>query len=329
MSDDRRITEIDVAKGIGITLVVMGHMVARDAQPAGNNWWVVWHEHLYSFHMAFFFFLSGYVFFLKTPSRWVDRLHKSAAKLVPAYVLFALIVYLAKLAAVRFLHVDRPVSQPLQEVLLLVSYPTEGFAQFLWFIITLLMIMLTVTLLRSWITRFLGVALLISFLMHVLSVTDHVTGFLALHQFTRYAIFFLLAAVCHRAPDVWSMTVLRYGAISFGLFILVLIVIPTRWLPTVAALLSLPALFALAHWASRWRFLRHPLDFLGRNSLTIFLMNSLAMGLIRAAVFKVWDWDGWHFFVVAPVLLTAGLLMPIAAQRWLFSRWQWTDRITR
>ena len=71
------------------------------------------------------------------------------------------------------------------------------------------------------------------------------------------------------------------------------------------------------------------MQFLGRNTLTIYLMNSLAMGLVRGIALKVWGWDDWHFFVVAPILLTAGLLLPIIAQRVLFARWAWTNRITR
>ena len=57
--------------------------------------------------------------------------------------------------------------------------------------------------------------------------------------------------------------------------------------------------------------------------------NSLAMGLVRAIVLRYWGWDGWHFFAVAPLLLFSGLFVPVAAQRLLFSRWNWTDRITR
>ena len=108
-----------------------------------------------------------------------------------------------------------------------------------------------------------------------------------------------------------------------------LVALPYEWLPTVAGLLSLPALMALAMQIDHWPPLREPLQFLGRNTLTIYLMSSLAMGLVRGIVVKVWGWDDWHFFVVAPLLLTSGLLLPIVVQRLVFARWAWTDRITR
>jgi len=89
-------------------------------------------------------------------------------------------------------------------------------------------------------------------------------------------------------------------------------------------------LVGLAAWGNRRsEALLRLMQFLGRNTLTIYLMNSLAMGFVRALVLRTWGWDGWHFFVVAPLLLAAGLALPIISQRLLFSRWRWMDRITR
>lgn len=324
-----RVAEIDTAKGIGIVLVVFGHMVARDLKPLGNDWWLVWHDHLYAFHMAFFFFLSGYVFFMQPPAQWSSRLRKSVAKLAPAYALFAMIVYLAKAVAVRLMHVDRPVRAPFDELVQMVSYPTEGFAQFLWFIFTLLMIYALMALLKDWVLRHFEVALGLALVFHLLSLAGYVTEFLAFHQLARYTLFFLVAAACHRHRRVWTTMIARFGVVFFAALVLALVLLPEPWLPTVAGLLSVPALVGLAVWLNRWEGARRMLEFLGRNTLTIYLMNSLAMGLVRAVVLRLWGWDGWHFFVVAPVLLAAGLLLPILLQRVLFARWAWADRITR
>lgn len=325
----RRLTAIDTAKGIGIALVVFGHMVARDLKPKGNDWWPVFHDHLYSFHMAFFFFLSGYVFFLQPPDKWPNRLAKTAAKLIPAYLLFALIVYVAKFAAARVVHVDRPVQQPLNELLFMLLYPTESFAQFLWFIVTLLMIYALMALLRTWITRHLPWALALALALHLMSINDLVPKEFALHQLARYTLFFLAAAACHQAPRLWADATTRFGGVFVAALLAALFLVPEGALPTVAGLLSLPALMAVAGWIDRSELLREPFHFLGRNTLTIYLMNSLAMGLARAVIVRFWGWDDWRFFVVIPILLSAGLLLPIVAQRLLLARWSWTDRITR
>lgn len=52
LSATKRITEFDIAKGIGILLVVLGHCLPTD------NYWRIF---IYSFHMPLFFFLSGAV----------------------------------------------------------------------------------------------------------------------------------------------------------------------------------------------------------------------------------------------------------------------------
>lgn len=48
----QRLEFIDIAKGIGIILVVIGHSIG----------WLVPYHWIYSFHMPFFFFISGFLF---------------------------------------------------------------------------------------------------------------------------------------------------------------------------------------------------------------------------------------------------------------------------
>lgn len=72
-----RLDYIDKAKGIGIILVILGHTVC----PPSIKFW------LYSFHMPLFFFLSGYVFKIKTPN-FLDFLkNKINTLIIPALIL--------------------------------------------------------------------------------------------------------------------------------------------------------------------------------------------------------------------------------------------------
>ena len=52
MINKKRIEWVDIAKGIGIFLMVMGH---TGIPRIGNQW-------IYSFHMPLFFFISGFLF---------------------------------------------------------------------------------------------------------------------------------------------------------------------------------------------------------------------------------------------------------------------------
>lgn len=80
----KRIEYIDIAKGIGILLVVMGH----------NDFAVVspfMYKVIYSFHMPLFFFLSGY--FLNTAAGFWNFLRKRFNSLMKPYFFILFLIY--------------------------------------------------------------------------------------------------------------------------------------------------------------------------------------------------------------------------------------------
>ncbi|MGG3623525.1 acyltransferase family protein [Bacillus gobiensis] len=79
----KRIEWIDAAKGIGIILVVAGHVPTTDPIK----------QFIYSFHMPLFFFLSGLVFKSKDLGL-KSFIQKKARSLLFPYVCFAIITYL-------------------------------------------------------------------------------------------------------------------------------------------------------------------------------------------------------------------------------------------
>lgn len=82
----QRLAWIDVAKGVGILLVVMGHIADFALSPADRNFvWVV----VFVFHMPLFFILSGYLFKLR-PMREV-LLSRAKSLLLPYAVYLVLI----------------------------------------------------------------------------------------------------------------------------------------------------------------------------------------------------------------------------------------------
>lgn len=83
---------IDVAKGIGIFLIVYGHILYAAKTTVINQF-------LYSFHVPFFFVLSGFVFLIKEDEKFFSFMYKKSVRiLVPlfCFVLIGLIVALAK-----------------------------------------------------------------------------------------------------------------------------------------------------------------------------------------------------------------------------------------
>lgn len=78
MSKIQRLEWIDISKAFGITFVMFGHCYLK--------WqYCFW---FYSFHMALFFFLSGYTFALKSGG-YLDFLKKKSRVLLVPYIFFA------------------------------------------------------------------------------------------------------------------------------------------------------------------------------------------------------------------------------------------------
>lgn len=74
----KRLDWIDIAKGIAIILVIVGHTVPNPS-PLRHA--------IFSFHMPVFFILAGYTF---RPKPWRELLSGSVSRLLVPYVILAL-----------------------------------------------------------------------------------------------------------------------------------------------------------------------------------------------------------------------------------------------
>ena len=91
----KRVQWIDFAKGIAIFLVVLGHAV--EATFVGNPDSNIVHIAIYSFHMPFFFMLSGMLFSEVKYSSWKRFVSKKFLTLiVPSYI-FAIIMLIREI----------------------------------------------------------------------------------------------------------------------------------------------------------------------------------------------------------------------------------------
>jgi len=84
-----RIVYIDIAKGIGILLVVLAHSDLALVSP-------YLHQFIYSFHVPLFFFLSGYFFNVKTPIGIFAKKRFNA--ILKPYLFTLLLIYLASIS---------------------------------------------------------------------------------------------------------------------------------------------------------------------------------------------------------------------------------------
>ena len=84
--ENKRDVTVDVMKGVGILLMLVGHW-------HGMSQWA--HQFIYSFHMPLFFLVAGY--FSKQMTDWAKSLKKNALRLLLPFVFthFMLIGWIA------------------------------------------------------------------------------------------------------------------------------------------------------------------------------------------------------------------------------------------
>lgn len=90
--NSKRIEYFDIARGIGILLVILGHNDFGALSP-------FFHRVIYSFHVPLFFFLSGY--FLNTSIPFLEYLNKRFHSVLKPFVFTILLIYFASVSFER------------------------------------------------------------------------------------------------------------------------------------------------------------------------------------------------------------------------------------
>jgi peptidoglycan/LPS O-acetylase OafA/YrhL len=320
-----RLRWLDLGKGVGIMLVVFGHVVAGPP-PAGHDWYVVAKYAIYGFHMAFFMLLAGFAAmrfqtqvrsFKDVLAQWGKRF----CRLVIPFLLFAALIYFGKKYAAGIVPLDNPLA-PQTRLLNLFLDPLNGPAAMLWFAWVLFLLCLLSPGLgllghRGWTGWMLGAVLLTS-CMHLGVIKATGVAWLVI-EFLPYFLWGGWLA----ASEAAMRRTLRAAIWCSPICILILWLyakgdIPGnfRWLVPWSVM---PPLLGFIHFLVRFDGLKW-LGKLGRYSFPIYLMNTLFIFLAKFALSKKIDWNGIGFWIFLPVLMACGLGLPILTQRFIIER---------
>lgn len=325
----------DYAKGVGILLVVYGHMAhgLLDARlPMNRELHELINSVIYSFHMPLFFFLSG-VFFLGSLARRGGRklIENKLEVVFYPYVVWSLIQGLIEVVLAG----STNGAATLGQVLSLLWLPRAQF----WFLYTLFIIYLvSVTLYRRSDTCWSTMILLMAALLYVSRFSP--IDIYAISSFGRNFVFFALgvstSSLLSRgktnrslAPLIFLLVAmvfvgsqyLFHGMFGFGGFnigqtsrLAFALALAVAGIAFVMALCRLLAKFEL-----RW------LIFLGRHSMEIYLIHTIGSAGVRIVLHKLFgitDFSlhvvlGMFFGVGIPLLVVA--LAPRFSLGWLFA----------
>jgi len=329
-----RLQDIELAKGLAIFLVVLGHIVAREP-PANNQWYVVLKAAIYLFHMPFFMYLSGYVTFLtgaaSAPLKtWGNLVKKRAFRLLLPFFIFGLVIIAGKIVLSQFIFVDNKPGSIGQAIMDILWYTDRSPATSVWYIAVLFMYCIVTPLLMRLSGERVYLILAASVILYFVSL-PHV---MYLDRFARYYAFFVFGGLAVRFGSRWGELIDKYATISLLIFLAVvsfvvssprLVAMPNEML-FICGFLSIPALHGLVrmHPFSRSGILL----IFGSYSFVIYLLNTPFIGLVKGLLLRNKPWDGKAFLLFAPLLLAAGLGLPILLKRYVFRHVPWLDRFT-
>ena len=276
--------------------------------------------------MPLFMFLSGLIlaYSRKPISSAGDYLHYVLGKfkrLMPAYLLFSLVVFVGKLAMSKFMHVDNSATSLLSYFDVLIN-PLNSYCAYLWYIYVLFIFCALTPLVYHFTRQRIYCALPICLLVHFIQLPD----LFAISSLGEYAFVFFLGCTAGDHYQYYSKWLQRYGAFCVTPFIVVLCFAVHWGVPKlVLGLMSIPACHMMVGMrvAESWNILKT----LGYYTFPIYLMNTMFIGVTKGVMLKFVSWDDANFLWFAPLLLTVGVLGPIFAKELLVRRVRLLDRM--
>lgn len=310
-----RIEWIELTKGFAIFLVVFAHMFKFGSLPVPEAYTVL-KNRIYNFHMPLFMFLSGCVYFYRGYERQgrlaqlTTLVAQRADRLLVPFFGLAILTIGGKALLRQWLFVEESVFS-VTDALSLIFLNTESSPVFTIWYLFVLFVFASVTPLLFRLLRGSYVALLLfSVAIYFIEAPD----IAYLNRILSFYIFFVLGGLyaSGKLPMGNAPRAVYIGL--FAVFILSLVPpIERFWALLLCGLLSCFALPRVVAAARGW--LRQALFFLAEHTMVIYLFNVASIGVVKAVYIKVFAYDMQHFYLLASLLLAAGIFLPVLLKK--------------
>ena len=316
-----RVEWVDVAKGLGILLVVFGHNLGglRESGLLNNSWGPLTERYIYIFHMPLFFFLAG-IFVARSAHRtFVDYFMNKAAVIAYPYFLWSLLEGSIQVFASRFTNNHLSISS----VLKIVYQPIDQF----WFLYAIFLMYMT-----YWFVRYrnvsndiflVGAALICSFQIF----GPNILRWDVLDSFSHFLIYFALGAKIadtsfltnlRKINWIWLSCLAAGGYVLIALIALIpptveinvfwpLIVKPLLATVGIISTITLSMLIVNSTICSSMRIL-------GVYSLEIYVGHTIFASGARIAMQKVFGYTGSVLHLVVGTAI--GISIPVLLATW-------------
>lgn len=307
-----RLLDIDRAKGFGIAMVVWGHLFKANSY-GEPEWLQTSRVVIYEFHMPFFMYLSGFVFFFTAshlrffhnPGRFVSTRFD---RLMVPFLLFGLIVVLGKFAASSMGDIDDPVDGIGSGLWKVVTNAADNPSISIWYLLVLFVYSVTTPLLWRFGGARISVILALGLIAWLLPLPDA----FYLKRIGIYFLFFGVGGLIALYREILTPWISRLWLPFTALLALACYIFyGDRYALLFCGLASIPAihgLFMQRIWKDDRIFL-----ILGRYSMAIYLMNTIFIGLAKVIYVHILPYrsNSLLYIIFALTIFLAGLLGPM------------------
>lgn len=312
------VKEMNILKGIGILLVVLGHSFPDGV---GSENYRFLHQLIYSFHMPLFFLISGFfakrVYEVTNFQEYSFLVKDKLKRLIVPYFILSFVAIPLKLIMNRYALRPIDLNSLISDVVL---YPLDNPIIFFWFIYTLFMIFLLAPLLSKLPQSSLIVILLVWNLMPM----NYIRIF-NLSGLTNYSLYFFAGIIFSRNYK-WFKELPYKPLISLSCFLILLALnlFVQSSHEFIANILNLTEAFAgivcflnLSYLIQDKRILGNALEYLGKFSFDIYLLSWFFQTGSRIFFYQIIKLD---YNLVVLLMFLTGILAPIIVSKFIIRK---------
>lgn len=292
---------IDVARSIGIFLVVLGHAFPDASLHSGiqNNVWRVVFNIIYSFHMPLFIFLSGFVSekYSTDVQDCCDRTLKKFKRLMVPYFCWGILYIPFRIILAQYASAEFSITRIWR--IFIGENPYSG----LWFLYALF----AISLIHIWLIRSdKGLRLVFPISIVMLILGKYVDIIEPINWIFLYLFYYLLGVYFHKYyTKICDIAKKKSYIFTLGCIYIVLFFLNYQYKTCVSGLFSIViaflgilVIFGVSEFLSRNLFLSQ----LGKYGMDIFIMSGPILVFLRIVLYKLVGVGYTPYVVIATII---------------------------
>jgi len=319
-----KIESVFIAKGIAISLVVIGHYNPANAP----DYWIKLQDVIYTFHMPVFFMLSGYLYGLSHNkySGYTILIKQKSNRLLIPFITISIFYLIVKSIAGIFFNLIHPVN--LTSIINNFINPYDSYASIVWFIYTLFLIFSIYPILQLLLINNTIVTLAIFALYFIIPQSNYFCLSLMFNNLPAFSIGFIVGI--HKINI--DLINIKYLWIIFIICIVLFTITyifnrgllgPYQKLSVdllcyifgSIGCISLSGIIYLFKYYLVWA-----LKAVGQYSMSIFLFHNIFVGIVRIISDKIGDNHNSLFIYEAFIAVSLGIIVPLLIEKYFIRK---------